>query len=145
MKKLNWFQEHIYYPLYRTWNKITDIPTNIKEYHHRGKHGWAESDAWSVDNHLVKIIPPMLRQMADANNSYPGRYPYDTAKKWQKALLLAADDIEASDKFDDEHLPKGFGSDDAVTQQYLKDKKKAYERTLKGMKFVAKNFFDLWD
>lgn len=135
----------LYYFFIRKKNKLFSIPQNIKHYHQRGKRGWADIDAWDIDSHLVEVLPPMLRHVANKGISYPGRYPYDTHKKWKKALLIAADDIEAYSKLEEKRLPKDFGIDPNVTKQYHKDCKKAAERTTKGMKFIAKNFFDLWD
>jgi hypothetical protein len=145
MSSMSKLKELFYYPFVAKKYQIRNFYERIKTYHQRGLHGFSKNDAWGTNYYLVQILPKMLRQMAEANNSYPGIYPYDSAKKWKKALLIAADDIEAWDVFEEKPIQEGFGKDPAVLKQFQKDKIKAEERTKKGMKFVAKNFFDLWD
>lgn len=134
--------QKIYYPTYRLVNKFNpkDRTRDVKHLVQRAKRGWADSDMWSADYYLASIIPPMLRKLA-VGNSYPGLPPYDTAKKWAKACNQAADDIEAFYEQDKKDFPKTKKAQD----KYFNDMKIAQERTLRGMKFVSDNFFDLWD
>lgn len=139
--KLSTWQK-IYYPCYRFANRfnLKDRYRDVKWFILRGKNGWATPDAWSADYYLYKIIPPMLRQIADGM-SYPGLPPYDTPKKWSKALLGAADDIEAYYLHDEAPFP----TDKKGQTKYFADRQKAIKRTEQGIQFVADNFFDLWD
>lgn len=142
MNQLNLW-EKAYYPVYRFWDKynpkqLCREAVYIKQ---RVNRGWSDKDWWSMDYYLRDIIPPMLRKYAKDGVGYPGVGPYDTPKKWEKALLKAADDIEAWHKHKEKNFPKTKKAQD----KYFEDSKKAQERTKRGISFVANNFLNLWD
>lgn len=138
---LSWW-EKIYYPCWRFVNKFNprDRSNDVRHFIQRGRRGWADPDWWSVDYYLVTIIPPMLRKLSEGV-SYPGVGEYDTPDKWSKACVEAADDIEAFYKHEELSFPDTKEEQD----KYFNDKKEAIVRTQKGIRFVADNFFDLWD
>lgn len=58
--------EEIYYWFYRFFNKIKGIPFEIRCFYQRGTRGWSDRDVWSIDYHLDRVIPPMIRQLKNS-------------------------------------------------------------------------------
>jgi len=70
----SWYEviwESIYYPCWRLFDKIRYFPKEVKWFYQRGTRGWSDQDTWSVYDHLIEIIPPMLRQMAKNKHGIP--------------------------------------------------------------------------
>ena len=139
-KLTNW--EKIYFPTYRFFHKfnLRDRYNDVRFFIQRGKRGWSDRDAWGVDYYLAEIIPPMLRRLVEMGNGFPannltedytGEDWEKEFKKWHKDLLKAADDI-------DQH-------EVATDWSNYKDMEKAVKRVERGLDFVKKNFFSLWD
>lgn len=139
--------QKIYYPCYRFYYEYNpkQLYREAKYFIQRGKRGWSDRDWWGTNYYLKDVIPPMLRKQANDGVGYPGILPYDTANKWEKALLKAADDIEAFFIFEEKPLPKNFKNSEKARDKYYASSKKAQERTKSGMHFVAENFLNLWD
>jgi hypothetical protein len=140
-KLSNW--EKIYFPAYRFFNKFNprDRYNDVRYFVQRGRRGWSDRDAWSVDYYLAEVIPPMLRRLVEYGNGFPaGIMSEDFTedeweahyKKWHKDLLKAADDI-------DQHK---VATDYA---EKYEDIEKAMKRVERGLSWVQKNFFQLWD
>lgn len=126
--------QKIYYPTYRFARKFNprDRYFDVKHLYQRANRGWSFRDTWSMDSYLAEIIPKQLRHLADTTHSYPGLKPYDSPEKWEAALRTTADDIEQY----------SIVMDMTGT---LEEMKIAQKRVEKGMSWIAKNFFDLWD
>jgi hypothetical protein len=52
----------------------------------RMRRGWADSDCWSIDSHVCRMLGGMLAHLADHNMAYPGQPPFDTPEKWEAHL-----------------------------------------------------------
>lgn len=160
--QLNRWQK-VYYPTKRFVRRFSprDRYYDAKYASQRVRKGWSHRDVWSIDWHLMEILPEMLRHLAETTQGYPAGFGQSQStnasimgeesdehweaqyKAWQYALRLAASDIEAFYKFEnsDVKFPKGK----KAQNEYFEDSKKAQERTVRGMHWVANNFFSLWD
>lgn len=63
--------ENVYYKFYRGFRTIREVPFNIKEFIHRGRHGWAPSDTWNVDYYVVDVLIPLLKHYKEHNMGHP--------------------------------------------------------------------------
>lgn len=63
--------------------------------HQRAKRGWSDSDSWSADSYIAKVISGMLSYMADHTHSYPGQVPWDTPEKWEAHLRDISERLQA--------------------------------------------------
>jgi len=55
---------HIYF-----WNFISDIPLRVKTFIQRGMRGWSDSDTWSFDFYLAKVISEGIEHLLIYGNS----------------------------------------------------------------------------
>lgn len=147
-----------YYLCYRFGHKLSPQINlyRMKCFIQRGHRGYSDNDCWGLDYHLYKIIPPMLRKLADEGLGVPD-VPADESgnltderykqlrQEWEAKLHEAADDIEAYYIFDELDLPVGFSDNKAVRDKYYTDAKAAQERTKKGYVWLSSHIFELWD
>ena len=84
------------YYLTHPWKWFRQLGRNLRWACQRMVRGYADVDVYDMDRYLTRIIPPMLRAMADeAVGSYSSREPYDTWEKWQAWLRQTADTVES--------------------------------------------------
>lgn len=127
------WEDYVYYPLYRIWYKVSEIPNEIKYFVQRGMRGYSDRDTWSIDYYLSSWMPRALRSIAKTGMSYPGVGEVNTPKKWAEIIKKMEKGFEASNKLGDwkysnpEELKK--------LQQTQKD----------GLKLFCKYFDALWD
>lgn len=55
----------------RPWELARDVWHEVASMIHRGVFGWDRTDTWSLDAHLAKILPQMLRYLADQDHGVP--------------------------------------------------------------------------
>ena len=112
---------------------------------------WAPSDTWNLDYTLRKIVPEMLRYLADTVAWAPAKYfdaehKEDQAWKWKAMLREAADNIQATipvqEKFDRGEYATWHEENYA---EFDRDYKLARVKERKGWKFIAENIDGLWD
>ena len=70
-RKINNFECNVKYDISH-WFRRNFRPAIT--FYQRGKRGWADEDTWSIDATLSKIIPEMLRYLADNGNGTPCGY-----------------------------------------------------------------------
>lgn len=106
----------------------------ITEFIHRGRHGWAASDAWAIDHYLDKIIPPMIDKMRTDCHGYPGEFE----PLGEEAATAVWDDILAQ-------IAMGFRAH-AELGGIPGSARAELEATFeKGMALFVKWYDDLWD
>ena len=49
----------------RPWALVRDLGHEVSSIVHRGLFGWARADAWNVDAHIARVLPELLRCLAD--------------------------------------------------------------------------------
>lgn len=137
--EIKWWEEYLLWPIERIWDRITDIPKEIKWFIQRGKRGYADCDIWGLDSHLASWMPEAIRDLAGLKNSYPSGRGM-TAKKWEKELEEMAKGFEAVRKQDELFFDKKWSF------KKYKKKSEALEKVrTKGMELFVKRFHDLWD
>jgi hypothetical protein len=102
------------------WPKKRDV----KFVWQRLTRGWDDSETWSIDYSLSKIILPRLKRFTEVRCGHP----YDmTDEEWQRDLgkMIAAFEFAGSDK-----------RWEAEPEEYKKHQE--------GIDLFAKNFFSLW-
>ena len=50
---------------YGIWQKIRDIPSEIKYFIQRGRRGYSDRDIWGLDSYLVSIIYNGIKKLHD--------------------------------------------------------------------------------
>lgn len=55
----------------RPWALVRDLGHEVGSIVHRGLFGWARADAWNVDAHIARVLPELLRCLADHCPGYP--------------------------------------------------------------------------
>jgi hypothetical protein len=145
----HFFKVNFYYRACRIWSKIKDVPREIKWFWQRGSRGWADCDTWSIDYHLCRIIPPMIRKLKKNDHGYP----YDlSSKQWHKILnnIAWTFDIAADIQNHDVIFPSKKKPGPSLREHYKKFKiktltKAEYDRYKEGWRLFQEYFFNLWD
>jgi len=104
---------------YRPWKR--DVRFLIQ----RITRGWDDSETFSLDYSLAKLIAPRLKRFAEVRGGYPSGM---TDKEWQADL----DKMVAAFEF-------------AASNEHWMAEPKEYEKHQEGIDLFAKHFFDLWD
>ena len=89
------------YYLLHPWRWIKEFHINRRNARNRARKGYCYLDWANFDWWFCKLVPNMLRDMADKGHGYPGRDQFDTPEKWHEWLHKIADEIE---KCDDKYL-----------------------------------------
>ena len=59
----------------------------IRTFIHRGRHGWAPRDTWSLDIYLARVMSESIAHLAEHDHGYPAHEPWETPEKWKSYLL----------------------------------------------------------
>lgn len=130
LEEIHWFFERIF-------EKIKDIPREIKWFYQRGRYGYAENDLWNLNDYLLSWLPKAIRELRDCADSYPSS-PFDSAYglkslgDWKKILTKMANGLESGIE-----LMWNTG-----TKRKMEKLDKEFKE---GMKLFHKHFFNLWD
>jgi hypothetical protein len=146
------FRHHIYYPIYRLCENIRMFPKEVKWFIQRGHRGWADCDVWSVDWHLCRIIPPMLRRLRKTKIGGPFDDKHGGVKRWNEILDDMIFTFEAASLI--QNYDAVFPDKNAPTERINAHRKKfkikvftkeEYDRYKKGWKLFQEYFYSLWD
>ena len=136
---------------------------NLKSFFMRGRMGWAPIDAWDTDSYLGKVIPMMLRHLADHHMGIPGyicaKYPNDdeaASKAWHDELISIAEKIEFAnaDEMDYNQYRTRYWNEDMTTNPewsavyYQEDAliRQRQEKAIKeAMNWIGEHWHNLWD
>lgn len=124
------FSDDFGYRLARFWNRVTDIPNEIKWFFQRGMRGYADCDTWSLDYYISKWLPKALKDLSDRKIGHPGMIK--DLKTWRKIL---------------KEMAAGFQADYDSEENYLSRKKElaAQKKLEKSLKLFSKYYKNLWD
>ena len=146
---LSYLKTNIYYPIYRLCDKIKMIPREVKWFVQRGIRGWADSDVWSVDWYICKIMPPMLKRLKKIKHGYPCDM---TEKQWDSIISDMIYMFEIASKIQnyDAVFPSKKKETEAINAHRRKFRIKVltqeeYSRYKKGWKLFQEYFYSLWD
>jgi hypothetical protein len=152
---VEWIQYRVWYPLYRKWLWITELPAEIKWFIQRGRKGYSERDVWSLDYYIATWLPKALRELKRSGRKYGGTptyFAYDlfgkkkhykdltedqwkvADKAWMKTLDKMIEGFEAWNKLDEVRLDKN----------YDKKMKALEKKRTEGMSLFVKWFGGLW-
>lgn len=140
------FIEELGWVLYRFWYwqiyfPITNFPKQVKEFIQRGKRGYSDKDLWSFDVYLANIIRDGLRDLAENNHGYPGKYK--SIEQWNKKLNKTADAFDLWLKY--------FNMDDvpnteiSKTTSYWKKRQKKVEKNKEELHEFIEDLGNYWD
>lgn len=59
---------------------------NLRDYHQRGRRGWADSDTWGLDTYLARVISTSTAHLRDNAHGYPGTDECPTEDRWYQIL-----------------------------------------------------------
>ena len=96
--KLNVFKNYPYtkyYYLTHPWVWFKHTFQNLRDAWQRATKGYACSDIWDLDHHLLRLLSTTLRDLAANGDSYPGNEPFETPEKWETWLTNMATRFEA--------------------------------------------------
>ena len=92
------------YLITHPWQWFRCTWRNIRDAWHRSVYGWTYGDVWDWDMWFMRVVPDMLRHMANKGSAYPGHIPFETPEKWHDWLQHMAHLIETADEtWQDEH------------------------------------------
>lgn len=127
---------------------------NVKNFIHRGRHGWAPTDVWDIDDYLSSIIPPMVRIIAKKGTGCPQEF-YDEklvnneCAPWHSVLEEIAQGFEAAReiknlghffKFKKDKEGKNY------TKEYQREKGEQLTKKMdRGLMLFTKYYLNLWD
>lgn len=95
MNALTYFPFSARYYLRHPFKFLKECKTNIKNAWMRIARGWCWMDLWNMNDHLLEIIPDMLKELAAKGEGYPGKAPFETPEKWHYWLVSLAEDFES--------------------------------------------------
>lgn len=110
----------------RIEQKIRLFKRSFRFFMQRRKRGWDDSDTWSLDHSLAKVILPRLKRFKEVAPMVPA--DYNSEAEWQADLdkMIAAFEFAASEE--------RWGCYD----------KEKWEEVHEGIELFAKNYFALW-
>lgn len=81
------------YYLTHPWEWFKDLKYCLRDAYQRITRGYADTDWFNMDSHLLELLPAMLKELATHSHSYPGTAPFDTYEKWTAWLNEMADNL----------------------------------------------------
>ena len=88
------------------------------------ERGWDDSETWSLDHSLAKIILPRLKRFKELTNGYPSN---ETEESWNEKI----DSMIFSFEF-------------YATEPWGNHSKQLYKKVQKGLNLFAKYYGHLW-
>jgi hypothetical protein len=114
---------------------------NVRAFCQRGRRGWADEDAWNLDDYFARWLPGALRYLADTTSQgVPSSYL--EANTMMTDNLWSPEDAafkDASDRWTKELRSAAIG-----LESYFNDHAD-YEQAKLAMIWVAEHFGSLWD
>jgi hypothetical protein len=107
--------------------RIRFIPPHIRRFIQRGRRGWSEMDAWSLDLYLARVMSESIGYLAENGHTYPGTDQWETPEKWQAHLR----DLS-------QRLTRWNGDDSFLDEG-------AYQETVQAIRELCDVWGHLWD
>ena len=160
MNKLNVFYGCFPYPAKWFWKNIPFLARALRRMYQRITKGYCESDLFSLDEHLLDLLPAMIRDLRDNLHSYPEEYGLEG---WKNYLTEMVNHFEMAHTWFDEEpeIYKNEYQEDFrktsimnpkfpdIREKYLDRKKEIQEakdkELEKGLEMLRKEFRHLWD
>lgn len=160
MNRLNVFYGCFPYPAKWFWKNIPFLARALRRMYQRITKGYCESDLFSLDEHLLDLLPAMIRDLRDNLHSSPEEYGFEG---WKNYLTEMANHFEMAHTWFDEEpeIYKNEYQEDFrktsimnpkfpdIREKYLDRKKEIQEakdkELEKGLEMLKKEFHHLWD
>ena len=145
------------YLITHPWQWVRCAYKNIRDAWRRSVYGWTYGDVWDWDTWFMRVVPDMLRHMANHGSAYPGHEPFETPEKWHDWLQHMAFLIESADEaWQDEHneyyedyMKHIFENNKALFNQYLTRAKElqdmGHKNIILALKEIGEHFYSIWD
>lgn len=117
-----------WYALRHPWKIPGYYWRSIKYFVQRGRRGWSDLDAMSMDVYLLEIIPAMIRQEILGGHTHPHSMTYD---EWQETLTYIVEGLEQ------------YRHTDASA--YFDSYEERNDRFREAWNDMGKHFDSLWD
>ena len=147
-----WYNKYIVLPIGTAYRWLWELPYCIKYFVQRGRRGWSDQDAWSIDTWLVDNLIPMLERLK--NNKYGTPSSMFRKKDGVDKDGNSTDEAHrlAEQRWDNVLREIIYGLKCAKKIQDLdydyKDKeltKKLTKSVQKSFTLIGKHLFNLWD
>ena len=109
------------YRLLRHWWLIGRF--DLKHYYQRARYGVSYRDAWSLDQHVARVVERGIHQLKTYQHSHPLNM---TMEEWQDILT---------------EIAEGMRLDQATPMV----RKHNWEKIVRARELLAEHFSDLWD
>ena len=131
-------------PTFYRWDRPRLWPANfkaflqwLKQFFVRGAKGWCYADVWCLNDYLVNIILPCLKELKEIEHGYP---VIDDSLNEEEAIALWDQKLDAM--IEGFEAAKRILNDEWQTMEDYKIEKAIFKR---GMKEFTEYFFALWD
>jgi len=131
-------------PTFHRWDRPALWPANFKEairwlkqFLIRGAQGWCYADVWSLNDYLVNIILPCLKELKEIKQGYP---VIDDSLNEEEAVALWNQKLDAM--IEGFEAARRILNDEWKTMEDYKIEEAIFEG---GMKEFTQYFFALWD
>lgn len=130
-------QSHYKIGCSRWWSHVFNLPANfiedIKDFMHRGRHGWAPIDAYDLFTYHSNLMVDFLMYFKKNVHGTPGDM---TDREWEDSLNTMIHGF-MSTFWNEENY--------SVGDEFERKKKKVYDALFeKGMEEFTKNYKKLW-
>lgn len=124
-----------YWYLTHPWLFIRDLKSTAHHFVQRGSRGYADSDIWSFDDYIQRVLTGGLKELSKNPLGYPD-IDGMTHKKWKETLKKMQSGFQAVIDYED----KGFLKDKGFKKMKL-----VYKEREESLKLLIKYFGALWD
>ena len=111
--------------LYRLKSKLSR--RSLRFFWQRLTRGWDDSETWSLDHSLAKLITPRLKRYKEVNCGYPSSMSWEEWNEILDEMIFGFEWFQSDARFD-------------VNSEYDAN----YIRAQKGIDLFAKHYFHLW-
>lgn len=145
------------YLITHPWQWFRCAWRNIRDAWRRSVYGWTYGDVWDWDTWFTRVVPDMLRHMANKGSAYPGHEPFETPEKWHDWLQHMAHLIETADEaWQDEHnefyrdyMDHIWENDKERFNKYMNRSqelaKEGEDNICRAFENLGQFFYDIWD
>lgn len=145
------------YLITHPWQWFKCAWRNIRDAWRRSVYGWTYGDVWDWDTWFTRVVPDMLRHIANHGSAYPGHEPFDTPEKWHDWLQHMAFLIETADEeWQDEHnefykdyMDHIMENDKERFNKYIARANELYEQgernIAQALVEIGQHFYSIWD
>ena len=154
------FSYRKWYYLTHPWKWMNHLYWNIRNFWHRGKYGYAYTDAWSFCTWYPQVAAEALRYLALHNNAYPDKN-WNSMREWRDYLNYLANRLERCARSQNidfgaerneyynlvttEPTQANLDNCNRFMEREEEIHKADYEYNLETFRWLAEDLSDLWD